>query len=147
MLLLICLKEYLKVNSMPKFGKRSKERLRGVDSRIVNVLNEVVKYYDITVIEGLRSQERQDELMAQGKSKTKFGKHVQGKAVDIAPYPIDWKARDDFHLLGGFVLGVASQMGINIRWGGDWSSSSLYEGQRTTKDNNFDDLVHFELKE
>lgn len=132
---------------MPKFGKRSKERLRGVDSRIVNVLNEVVKYYDITVIEGLRSQERQDELMAQGKSKTKFGKHVQGKAVDIAPYPIDWKARDDFHLLGGFVLGVASQMGINIRWGGDWSSSSLYEGQRTTKDNNFDDLVHFELKE
>ena len=147
MLLLICLKEYLKVNSMPRFGKRSKERLRGVDSRIVNVLNEVVKYYDITVIEGLRSQERQDELMAQGKSKTKFGKHVQGKAVDIAPYPIDWKARDDFHLLGGFVLGVASQMGINIRWGGDWSSSSLYEGQRTTKDNNFDDLVHFELKE
>ena len=132
---------------MPRFGKRSKERLRGVDSRIVNVLNEVVKYYDITVIEGLRSQERQDELMAQGKSKTKFGKHVQGKAVDIAPYPIDWKARDDFHLLGGFVLGVASQMGINIRWGGDWSSSSLYEGQRTTKDNNFDDLVHFELKE
>lgn len=132
---------------MPKFGKRSKERLRGVDAKLVNVLNEVVKYFDISVIEGLRSQKRQDELVAEGKSKTKFGKHVLGKAVDIAPYPIDWQARDDFHLLGGFVLGIASQMGVNVRWGGDWSASSLYKGKRTTKDNSFDDLVHFELKE
>ena len=132
---------------MPKLGKRSRSRLKGVDSRLVNVLNEVCKYFDITVIEGLRSQERQNELVAQGKSKTKFGKHVQGKAVDIAPYPIDWKARDDFHYLGGFVLGIASQMGINIRWGGDWSDSSLSQNRRTTKDSNFDDLVHFEIKE
>jgi|TARA_R100001594_G_scaffold30163_1_gene56326 hypothetical protein len=132
---------------MPKLGKRSKSRLQGVDSKLVNVLNEVCKYFDITVIEGLRSQERQNELVAQGKSKTKFGKHVEGKAVDIAPYPIDWNARDDFHYLGGFVLGIASQMGINVRWGGDWSDSSLSQNRRTTKDNNFDDLVHFELKE
>ncbi len=132
---------------MPKFGKRSRERLKGVDSKLINVLNEVVKYFDITVIEGLRSQERQNELVAQGKSKTKFGKHVEGKAVDIAPYPIDWNARDDFHYLGGFVLGVASKMGIDVRWGGDWSDSSLSKNARTTKDNNFDDLVHFEIKE
>ena len=132
---------------MPRFGKRSRERLNGVDAKLVNVLNEVVKYFDITIIEGLRSQKRQDELVAEGKSKTKFGKHVLGKAVDLAPYPIDWKARDDFHLLGGFILGVASQMDVNVRWGGDWSASSLYKGKRTTKDNSFDDLVHFELKE
>ena len=130
---------------MPRFGKRSKERLKGVDAKLQNVLNEVVKYFDITIIEGLRSQERQNELVAQGKSKTKFGKHVDGKAVDIAPYPIDWKARDDFHYLGGFMLGMAASMGIKIRWGGDWNASSLFKGQRTTKDNNFDDLVHFEI--
>tara|TARA_R110002020_G_scaffold260917_1_gene475279 strand:- start:10 stop:408 length:399 start_codon:yes stop_codon:yes gene_type:complete len=130
---------------MPKFGKRSKDRLKGVDDKLQNVLNEVVKYFDITIIEGLRSQERQNELVKQGKSKTKFGKHVQGKAVDIAPYPIDWKARDDFHYLGGFMLGMAASMGIKIRWGGDWNASSLFKGQRTTKDNNFDDLVHFEI--
>ena len=130
---------------MPRFGKRSKERLKGVDAKLQNVMNEVVKYFDIAVIEGLRSQERQNELVAQGKSKTKFGKHVDGKAVDIAPYPIDWKARDDFHYLGGFVLGMAASMGIKIRWGGDWNASSLFKGQRTTKDNNFDDLVHFEI--
>jgi len=130
---------------MPKFGKRSKDRLKGVDAKLQNVLNEVVKYFDITVIEGLRSQERQNELVEQGKSKTKFGKHVKGKAVDIAPYPIDWKARDDFHYLGGFMLGIAASMGVKIRWGGDWNASSLFKGQRTTKDNSFDDLVHFEI--
>lgn len=136
---------------MPKFGKRSKERLRGVDARLVNLLNEVIKYWDITVIEGLRSQERQDLLVMQGKSKVKFSKHCEGKAVDIAPYPIDWSARDDFHYLGGFVLGIATQMGLNIRWGGDWSSPSLDKDvmsgkeQRSTKDNRFDDMVHFEI--
>ena len=130
---------------MPKLGKRSKKRLEGVDGRLIALLERVCQYFDITVIEGKRSQERQNMLVEQGKSKTKFGKHVQGKAVDIAPYPIDWKARDDFHYLGGFVLGIASQMNINVRWGGDWSDSSLSENRRTTKDNNFDDLVHFEL--
>lgn len=130
---------------MPKFGRRSRERLKGVDSKLVNVLNEVVKNFDITVIEGLRSQERQNELVKQGKSKTKFGKHVQGRAVDIAPYPIDWNARDDFHYLGGWVLAIAAKMGVKVRWGGDWNASSIFEGQRTTKDNSFDDLVHFEL--
>ncbi|MDP6923131.1 MAG: hypothetical protein QGH06_09225, partial [Lutibacter sp.] len=57
----------------------------------------------------------------------------------------DWKSRDDFHYLGGFVLGTAAAMGINVRWGGDWSDSSLSKRSRTTKDNNFDDMVHFEL--
>ena len=132
---------------MPRLGKRSKKRLEGVDSRLIDLLERVCKYFDITVIEGKRSQERQDMLVKQGKSKTKFGKHVQGKAVDISPYPIDWNARDDFHYLGGFVLGIATQMGLNVRWGGDWSDSSLSQNQRTTKDNSFDDLVHFEIKD
>ena len=126
---------------MPRYGKRSRERLKGVDPKLVNVLNEVVKHFDITVIEGLRSQERQNELVAQGKSKTKYGKHVEGKAVDIAPYPIDWECRDDFHYLGGFVRGIATSMGVKVRWGGDWDSDY------TTKDNAFDDLVHFEIRE
>ena len=136
---------------MPKFGNRSKRRLKGVDPRLVSVLEKVVKYFDITVIEGLRSQERQNALLAQGKSKTKFSKHCEGIAVDIAMYPIDWNARDDFHYLGGFVLGISAVMGVNIRWGGDWSSPSLDKNvmsgkeQRTTTDNGFDDLVHFEL--
>jgi len=125
---------------MPKFGKRSKERLKGVDAKLVNVLNELVKIMDVTIIEGLRTKERQEELVKQGASKTKFSKHIEGKAVDVAPYPIDWEDRDRFHYMGGMIRGIAQQLNIPVRWGGDWDS----DGE--TKDNRFDDLVHVEIK-
>ena len=125
---------------MPHFGKRSKERLKGVDIKLQHILRRLVKIMDVTIIEGLRSQERQNELVAKGASKTKYSKHIQGKAVDVAPYPIDWKDRDRFHYMGGMVRGIGQQLGVNIRWGGDWDS----DGE--TKDNSFDDLVHVEIK-
>ena len=126
---------------MPKFGKRSKERLRGVDTRLVNVLNELIKIMDVTIIEGLRSKQRQEILLKEGKTKTKFSKHIEGKAVDLAPYPIDWEDRDRFHYMGGMIRGIAKQLNINVRWGGDWDS----DGE--TQDNRFDDLVHVEIRE
>ena len=125
---------------MPKFGKRSKERLRGVDTRLVNVLNELVKIMDVTIIEGLRSEQRQEKLLEQGSTKTKFSKHIEGKAVDLAPYPIDWEDRDRFHYMGGMIRGIAKQLNIPVRWGGDW------DGDGETKDNKFDDLVHVEIR-
>jgi peptidoglycan L-alanyl-D-glutamate endopeptidase CwlK len=125
---------------MPKFGKRSKERLRGVDARLVSVLNELVKIMDVTIIEGLRSEQRQEKLLKEGSTKTKFSKHITGKAVDLAPYPIDWKDRDRFHYMGGMIRGIAKQLNVNVRWGGDW------DGDGETKDNRFDDLVHVEIK-
>jgi peptidoglycan L-alanyl-D-glutamate endopeptidase CwlK len=124
---------------MPKFGKRSKGNMKGVDIKLQNVFNEVVKEFDCTVTEGLRSQERQNELVEQGKSKTKFGKHVLGKALDVYPFPVDFKDRDRFHYFGGYVKGVAKSQGVKIRWGGDW------DGDFETKDNVFDDLCHFEI--
>ena len=125
---------------MPRFGRKSKERLKGVDAKLVNVANELIKLMDVTVIEGLRSQERQNELVAQGKSKTKFGKHVDGKALDLAPYPVDWEDRERFHYMGGLVRGIGHSLGVSVRWGGDWDS----DGE--IKDNSFDDLVHIEIK-
>ena len=125
---------------MPKFGKRSKERLRGIDARLVSVLNELVKIMDVTIIEGLRSEQRQEKLLKEGSTKTKFSKHITGKAVDLAPYPIDWNDRDRFHYMGGMIRGIAKQLNVNVRWGGDWDS----DGE--TKDNRFDDLVHVEIK-
>ncbi len=125
---------------MYRFGKRSKERLKGVKPELVNVLNELVKIMDVTIIEGLRTEERQKELVASGASKTKYSKHLEGKAVDLAPYPIDWKDRDRFHYMGGMIRGIAKQLNVNVRWGGDW------DGDGETKDNGFDDLVHVELK-
>lgn len=124
---------------MPRFGKRSKDRLKGVNPKLVNILNELIKIMDVTIIEGLRSEERQKELLAQGKSKTKYSKHLEGKAVDLAPYPIDWEDRERFHYMGGMLRGIAKQLNINVRWGGDWDN----DGE--IKDNSFDDLVHIEL--
>ena len=125
---------------MPRFGKRSKERLKGVDERLVNVANELVKIMDCTVLEGLRTKERQSKLIAEGKSKTKYSKHIEGKAIDIAPYPIDWEDRERFHYMGGMARGIGHALGVTVRWGGDWDS----DGE--VKDNNFDDLVHIELR-
>jgi peptidoglycan L-alanyl-D-glutamate endopeptidase CwlK len=126
---------------MYKFGKRSRDRLKGVDSRLVNVLNQLIKIMDVTVIEGLRSAERQKELLKKGATKVKYSKHMEGKAVDIAPYPIDWDDRERFHYMGGMIRGIARALNLNIRWGGDWDS----DGE--IKDNNFDDLVHIEIKD
>ena len=125
---------------MYRFGKRSKERLKGVKPELVNVLNELIKIMDVTIIEGLRTEERQKELVSSGASKTKYSKHLEGKAVDLAPYPIDWEDRDRFHYMGGMIRGIAKQLNVNVRWGGDWDS----DGE--TKDNGFDDLVHVELR-
>ena len=124
---------------MPRFGSRSRRRLKGVDTKLVNVLNETIKLMDITVIEGVRSKKRQAELLKKGATKVKYSKHMEGKAVDVAPYPIQWDDRERFHYMGGIIRGVASQMGVKVRWGGDWDSDG------DTKDNNFDDLVHIEL--
>ena len=125
---------------MPRFGKKSKQRLKGVNTKLVNVLNELIKIMDVTIIEGLRTQERQNELVANGASKTKYSKHIQGKAVDLAPYPIDWEDRERFHYMGGMIRGIAHQLNVPVRWGGDW------DGDGEIKDNSFDDLVHIEIK-
>ena len=143
---LVHLKEPLKQqrkekDNMYKFGKKSKKRLKGVDARLVNVLNELIKIMDVTIIEGLRSEERQKELLAKGATKVKYSKHMEGKAVDLAPYPIDWENRDGFHYMGGMIRGIGKQLGVNIRWGGDWDSDG------DVKDNGFDDLVHVELRD
>ena len=129
---------------MPRFGKRSISRLKTCDQKLQELFYEVVKHFDCSIIEGHRGEERQNKAFADGNSKVKYpnGKHNQNPsvAVDVAPYPIDWSDRDRFHYFGGFVLGVAKEMGMNIRWGGDWNQDTQ------TKDNKFDDLVHFEIK-
>ena len=96
---------------------------------------------DVTIIEGKRSSERQEELLKKGATKVRYSKHMDGKAVDLAPYPIDWKDRERFTYMGGMVRGIAKQLGANVRWGGDWDS----DGE--LKDNNFDDLVHVEIQD
>ena len=98
---------------------------------------------DCSVLEGHRGQERQDQLYIEGKTKVKYpnGRHNSkpSNAVDVTPYPVNWEDRERQTLFAGFVLGVANQMGISLRWGGDWDQD--FE----VMDNRFDDFPHFEL--
>ena len=130
---------------VPRFSSRSKRRLNTCDSKLQKLFKEVVKHFDCTILEGHRGEKAQNKAYNDGKSKVQYpnGKHNKhpSVAVDVAPYPIDWSDRDRFHYFGGFVLGVAKKMGMTIRWGGDWDMDTK------TKDNRFDDLVHFEIKE
>ena len=130
---------------MPYFGTRSKQRLATCDERLQKVFNEVIKYVDCSVLEGHRGQERQDKLYEEGKTKLKFpnGRHnmAPSNAVDVTPYPVDWKDRERQTLFAGFVIGIARSMGIRLRWGGDWDMDFQ------VNDNRFDDFPHFEIKE
>ena len=126
------------------FSSTSKSRLRTCHPKLQEGFNEVIKHMDCSVLEGQRSEERQNELFKEGKTKVVFpnSKHnakPYSKAVDVAPYPIDWDDRERQTLFAGFVLGMAKAMNINRRWGGDWDKD--WE----TSDNRFDDFPHFEL--
>lgn len=130
---------------MPRFSQRSLNNLSSCDPRLMALFMEVVRVYDCTIIEGHRSEERQDELYRTGFSKVQFpnSRHNSNPslAVDVAPYPIDWNDRERFVAFGSFVRGLAHARNIPLRWGGDWDSDF------DLRDQKFMDLVHFEIKE
>ena len=128
---------------MPRYSETSKKRLATATAPLQRVFNHVIKFFDNTIVCGYRPPEEQLELFNEGKSKVKFGKHNKfpSEAVDAAPYPIDWTDTKRFIFFGGFVLGVASVLGVRLRWGGDWSMDT------ELKDNKFNDYVHFETIE
>ena len=132
---------------MPYFGSKSMSRLNTCDERLKVLFKEVVKDFDCSVTEGYRNEETQNRYYDEGRSKVKYPlgnhNHQPSRAVDVYPFPIDVKDRDRFHFFAGYVRAVADQLGIKIRWGGNWRND-LNKGLRRNK---FDDLVHFELVE
>lgn len=94
---------------------------------------------DFTVLETVRTLERQKELKASGKSQTLKSRHIPSsnisgycEAADIAPYPINWQDLNRFRKLSEHILKKANQLGIPITWGGNWKSLV--------------DMPHYELK-
>ena len=128
---------------MPSFSDKSLSKLATCDPRLQRVFHEVVRNFDCTILEGHRNRERQNQMVAEGKSQVRWpdGKHntVPSMAVDVTPYPIVWDDRERQTLFAGYVLATAKAMGVNLRWGGDWDRDT------EVRDNSFDDLVHFEL--
>lgn len=159
---------------MFKYSKRSIAALGNCHPDLKILFMEVIKFYDNTILCGERSKKEQTEAFNNGVSQVEWPDSPHNKlpslAVDSAPYPIDWdtekellekytKAMADgnidalekndidnalnalkrWYSFGGYVKATADRLGIKIRWGGDW------DGDFDFRDQNFNDLPHFEL--
>lgn len=128
---------------MPEFGERSKKALDSAHPKLRQLFEEVVKTYDCAVLCGFRNETEQEDAFVKGFSKVQFpnSKHnsYPSLAVDVVPWPLDWKDERRFYHFGGYVLATATRLGIKIRWGGDWNGNMDFKDQR------FHDLPHFEM--
>jgi peptidoglycan L-alanyl-D-glutamate endopeptidase CwlK len=120
---------------MYKLGTRSKHRLKGLHPDLAKVVERAIEIstVDFTVLEGLRTPERQKTLMEAGASQTLNSRHITGHAVDLGAW-VDDEVRWDwplYHKLAAAMKEAAKQLDVAIVWGGDW---------RTFKDG-----PHFEL--
>ena len=133
---------------MPKFGTASTERLASADVRLQKLFNEVIKTFDCAILEGHRTEEKQNEYFKTGKSKLPWpqGKHCSDPslAVDAAPFIQGKASYNTQHCLyfAGYVMATAKAMGIDIRWGGDWDMDN-----ESMTDQDFQDLLHYEIKD
>lgn len=116
-------------------SQRSKDRMKGVHPDLVKVIELAItkSEVDFVVTEGLRSKERQVQLVAAGASKTLNSRHITGHAVDLAAL-VGGSVRWDWPLYDRIAMAVkaaAADLDVPIVWGGDWKS--------------FKDGPHFEL--
>ena len=119
-----------------KFGSRSLKNMVGIHPDLRRVLDRALQDspLDFSVIEGLRTLERQKQLFASGASQTLNSRHLTGHAVDLLPIGPNGKGAFDWPLydqLGPAVKAAADAEGVAIVWGGDWKK--------------FRDGPHFEL--
>jgi len=136
---------------MPKYSSASKKKLLLAHPDLQIIFNEVIKYYDNTIVYTFRNEELQNNLYEQGLTKKKYphSKHniYYSMAVDSAPY-IDGTVSQDMYQCyhyAGFVKGIA-QMLLNegkishkLIGGSDWDNDNNVNDQK------FRDLWHFEL--
>ena len=131
-----------------KLGKTSLARLQGVDETLVNVVKRAIEIseVDFSVLEGVRTLERQRELYAQGRTApgkivtwTMKSKHIEGKAVDLVPYPLDWNDLEKFNKIKDAMFQSAKELDVNLRWGADWDGDGKYREKGEY------DSPHFEI--
>ena len=106
------------------FGIKSVKKMTGVHPALKKVLYRAIELTDVdfSIIEGVRTLERQKQLVASGASKTLNSRHLSGHAVDIAPY-VEGEIRWDwplYHRLAKVMKTAAKEIGVPVQWGGDW---------------------------
>lgn len=111
---------------MFKLSKKSKDRLQGVHPNLQKVVELAIQLssQDFGVTEGLRTIERQRELLSKRLTQTMNSKHLKqssgyGHAVDVAPYPLSWDLGNFYPIVEAFRK-AAKQLNIKIKWGGSW---------------------------
>ena len=102
---------------------RSRQRLSGVHPDLVAVVKRAIEItkQDFSVIEGIRSVERQRELLKSGASTTMNSRHITGHAVDLAPYPVSWDW-EYFYPMADAMKQAAEELEVDLEWGGDWKT-------------------------
>lgn len=109
-----------------RMDERSRTRLRGVNPDLVRLIESAAKTDQVRFIvtEGLRTRERQQQLVAAGASRTMNSRHITGHAVDLAVV-VNGEVRWDWPLyktLADVVKAHSLTTGVPIEWGGDWKT-------------------------
>lgn len=135
---------------------RSRDRLKGLHPKLIAVVERAIKLsaIDFTVLEGVRTPERQRELYAQGRTKPGqivtwtfksnhfIGADGFGHAVDVAPIingAIPWNDTHAFDSVASAMFRAAAEVGVTLRWGADWDRDGKPRERGET------DSPHFEL--
>lgn len=137
------------------FSQKSIDLLKGVHPKLATIIFDVMdmQVMDFSIKEGVRTIERQRDLVARRVSWTMQSKHLiqsdgYGHAVDLYPSPIDMNAVNKgnaqeivrFGVLAGLVLSAARERGIIVTWGGDWNRDGM------TLDHRSFDAPHFQIE-
>lgn len=98
--------------------------MKGVHPDLVSIVSLAIERTDtdFMVTEGLRTKERQAELVKAGASKTMNSRHLTGHAVDIAAI-VSGSVRWDWPLyekLSKAMKQAAYELNLQVEWGGDW---------------------------
>ena len=107
-------------------GKKSLARLQGVHPDLVRVVRTAIglSSIDFTVTEGLRTVERQRQLVAAKASTTMKSRDITGHAVDLAAL-VAGEVRWDWPLysqISKAMKAAAENESVPLEWGGDWKS-------------------------
>ena len=128
-----------------KYSQRSIDNLSSAHPIFTVLMTAVLVKYDHTITCGLRGEEEQNEAFRNGWSTLKWPLSKHNKypslAIDAGPF-IDNKLSKDIAesaVFGIHVVAMADELGIPIRWGGDW------DGDGNLREHKLRDYRHFEL--
>lgn len=145
-----------------RFSERSNNKLDQVDENLARVFRHIIKKspFDLTILEGIRSIERQEELFKSGKSRTMKSKHLKGEALDVGVWDngkVSWDL-EKYIMVADCVNIYLPEVILDrwsLRWGGAWqakfpnanqtASEMMEEYENSSGGNAFIDAVHWEI--